>query len=178
MKKIKLVLVVISLMLSVLDYAQNRTVSGNVISTDDGLPVIGASVFVKGTKIGTVTDLDGNFTLAVPENATVLEVAYLSMKTKEVPVESFVKVALEPDSEMLAEVVVTGMQSMDRRLFTGSTAKVDASEAKLDGMADVSRSLEGRAAGVSVQNVSGTFGTAPKIRVRGAASSSTATGWT
>ncbi|MCQ2179276.1 MAG: SusC/RagA family TonB-linked outer membrane protein [Bacteroidales bacterium] len=171
MKKIKLVLVVISLMLSVLDYAQNRTVSGNVISTDDGLPVIGASVFVKGTKIGTVTDLDGNFTLpGVPADATTLEVAYLSMKTKEVPVESFVKVALEPDSEMLAEVVVTGMQSMDRRLFTGSTAKVDASEAKLDGMADVSRSLEGRVAGVSVQNVSGTFGTAPKIRVRGATS--------
>ena len=171
MKKIKLLLVVISLMLPILDYAQNRTVSGNVISTDDGLPVIGASVFVKGTKIGTVTDLDGNFTLnGVPASATMLEVAYLSMKTKEVPVAEFVKVALEPDTEMLAEVVVTGMQSMDRRLFTGSTAKVDASEAKLDGMADVSRSLEGRVAGVSVQNVSGTFGTAPKIRVRGATS--------
>lgn len=62
------------------------------------------------------------------------------------------------------------MQKMDRRLFTGSTAKLDAESAKIDGLTDVSRSLEGRVAGVSVQNVSGTFGTAPKIRVRGATS--------
>ena len=62
------------------------------------------------------------------------------------------------------------MQKMDRRLFTGSTAKLDAGSAKIDGLTDVSRSLEGRVAGVSVQNVSGTFGTAPKIRVRGATS--------
>ena len=59
------------------------------------------------------------------------------------------------------------MTQQDKRLFSGAATKIDASKAKLDGMADVSRSLEGRAAGVSVQNVSGTFGTAPKIRVRG-----------
>ena len=62
------------------------------------------------------------------------------------------------------------MTQQDKRLFSGAATKIDASKAKLDGMADVSRSLEGRAAGVSVQNVSGTFGTAPKIRVRGATS--------
>ena len=60
------------------------------------------------------------------------------------------------------------MQKMDKRLFSGATVKLDAEKMKIDGMADISRSLEGRAAGVSVQNVSGTFGTAPKIRVRGA----------
>ena len=59
---------------------------------------------------------------------------------------------------------------MDKRTFTGATTKIDADKAKLDGIADISRSLEGRVAGVSVQNVSGTFGTAPKIRVRGATS--------
>ena len=80
------------------------------------------------------------------------------------------KVVLEPDSKVLGEVVVTGMQKMDKRLFTGSTSKIDAAKSRLDGVADVSRSLEGRVAGVSVQNVSGTFGTAPKIRVRGATS--------
>jgi TonB-dependent SusC/RagA subfamily outer membrane receptor len=79
-------------------------------------------------------------------------------------------VTLAPDNTTLGEVVVTGMQKMDKRLFTGAASKVDASKAKLDGVADVSRSLEGRVAGVSVQNVSGTFGTAPKIRVRGATS--------
>ena len=77
---------------------------------------------------------------------------------------------MAPDSEMLEGVVVTGMQKMDKRLFTGSTAKVDGEKAKLDGVAEISRALEGRASGVSVQNVSGTFGTAPKIRVRGATS--------
>ncbi len=67
-------------------------------------------------------------------------------------------------------MVVTGLQKTDRRLFTGATDRVNAEEAKLNGVADISRSLEGRAAGVSVQNVSGTFGSAPKIRVRGATS--------
>ncbi len=77
---------------------------------------------------------------------------------------------MKPDSEILDEVVVTGMQRMDKRLFTGATTKLAADNVKLDGIAEISRALEGRAAGVSVQNVSGTFGTAPKIRVRGATS--------
>ena len=77
---------------------------------------------------------------------------------------------MKPDAEVLEEVVVTGMQKMDKRLFTGAAIKLDAEGVKLNGMADISRGLEGRAAGVSVQNVSGTFGTAPKIRVRGATS--------
>ena len=77
---------------------------------------------------------------------------------------------LVPSLTNLNEVVVTGMTKVDRRLFTGAATKVDAQDARIGGMADISRSLEGRAAGVSVQNVSGTFGTAPKIRVRGATS--------
>jgi len=172
MKNIKLLFLsaVLSL-LSLVASAQVTTVQGVVISTEDGQPIPGAAVFVKGTTVGTVTDLDGNFTLkGVPASATLLEVSFLSMKTQEVPVKAYVKVALEPDTEQLAEAVVTGMQVMDKRLFTGAATKIDASGAKLDGVADISRSLEGRAAGVSVQNVSGTFGTAPKIRVRGATS--------
>ena len=77
---------------------------------------------------------------------------------------------MKPDAEVLEEVVVTGMQKMDKRLFTGATQQLTADNVKLDGLPDISRGLEGRAAGVSVQNVSGTFGTAPKIRVRGATS--------
>lgn len=64
----------------------------------------------------------------------------------------------------LNEVVVTGMSKMDRRTFTGATDQLKADETMISGMNDISRSLEGRSAGVSVQNVSGTFGTAPKIR--------------
>ncbi|MCE9011958.1 SusC/RagA family TonB-linked outer membrane protein, partial [Bacteroides faecis] len=95
----------------------------------------------------------------------------IGMKTQEVPIKTgTIKIVLTPDSEVLEEVVVTGMQKMDKRLFTGAATKLDAEGVKLNGMADISRGLEGRAAGVSVQNVSGTFGTAPKIRVRGATS--------
>lgn len=171
MKKVRLFFTVVSLLLAaVAGYAQ-QTVKGNVIAEEDGLPIPGASVFVKGsTKIGTVTDLDGNFTLSVPASAKTLVVSFMGMLDQEVAVQPVVKVALKSDSEMLEQVVVTGMQKMDRRLFTGAASKISADDAKLDGMADISRSLEGRVAGVSVQNVTGTFGTAPKIRVRGATS--------
>ena len=145
-------------------------VSGTVISADDNEPIIGASVLISGraaTK-GTVTDVDGNFKLNVP-NGTKLVFSYVGMKSQTVLASAHMKVVLHPEAQ-LQEVVVTGLQKTDRRLFTGATDRVNAEEAKLNGVADISRSLEGRAAGVSVQNVSGTFGSAPKIRVRGATS--------
>lgn len=145
-------------------------VSGTVISQDDGEPIIGASVIVAGGKagMGTVTDIDGKFKLNVPEG-TKLQISYVGMQNQIVPAKANMKVVLKPEAQ-LQEVVVTGLQRTDRRLFTGATDKVNAEEAKLNGVADISRSLEGRAAGVSVQNVSGTFGSAPKIRIRGATS--------
>ena len=151
--------------------AQTQKVTGVVISEEDGQPVIGASVLVKGTQIGAITGVDGDFTLLnVPSSAKTLRVSYVGMQTLEVAIKPHVKVTLKADSEVLDEVVVTGMQKMDKRLFTGAATKLAADNVKLDGIAEISRALEGRAAGVSVQNVSGTFGTAPKIRVRGATS--------
>ena len=151
--------------------AQTRTVKGNVVD-EAGIPVIGAFVTVEGaSNIGTLTDLDGNFNLAkVPANAKNLIVSFMGYADAKVPVQDFVRVVLQEDANVLESAVVTGMTQMDRRLFSGSAVKVDADEAKISGMADISRSLEGRVAGVSVQNVSGTFGTAPKIRVRGSTS--------
>lgn len=143
-------------------------VSGTVISAEDNQPIIGASVLVQGQRSGTVTDVDGKFTISVPSGKNIT-ISYIGMGTQTVTPKNGMTVTLRSSAE-LQEVVVTGMQKTDRRLFTGSTTKVDADKAKLDGVADISRSLEGRAAGVSVQNVSGTFGTAPKIRVRGATS--------
>lgn len=169
-KKARLFFAILGFVLTMLPAFAQQTVKGTVIAEDDGMPIIGASVFVTGTKTGTVTDLDGKFSLSVPSSAKTLEVSFMGYETKVVDVAPTVNVSLKPDSEMLEEVVVTGMQKMDKRLFTGSTTRVSAEEAKLAGVADISRSLEGRAAGVSVQNVSGTFGTAPKIRVRGATS--------
>ena len=149
-------------------FAQNK-VTGTVVSQDDGYPVIGATVMVQGSKTGTTTDIDGKFTLSVPAGKKLV-ISYVGMKSQTVAAKSGMKVSLSSDAQVVSEVVVTGMQKVDKRLFTGATTKIDASNAKIDGMADISRSLEGRAAGVSVQNVSGTFGTAPKIRVRGATS--------
>lgn len=101
----------------------------------------------------------------------MIVVSYIGMNTVEVsPGNGDLKISMTPSSQQLEEVVVTGMQKMDKRLFTGATTQISASKARIDGLADISRSLEGRVAGVSVQNVSGTFGTAPKIRVRGATS--------
>ena len=145
-----------------------QAVKGSVVD-ESGEPVIGASVMIKGTNQGIATDIDGNFTLNNAEGKQI-EISYIGYDKVTMKAKNGMKVQLKPNSTSLDEVVVTGMQKMDKRLFTGATTKVDASKAKLDGVADISRSLEGRAAGVSVQNVSGTFGTAPKIRVRGATS--------
>ena len=151
--------------------AQNLTVTGVVTDSSTGEPIPFASIQVKGTRTGGSTDADGRYSMQVASNGSLV-FSSIGYKPAEMQVkgQSIINAALQPDAEALEGVVVTGMQQMDRRLFTGSTAKVDAASAKLDGMADVSRSLEGRVAGVSVQNVSGTFGTAPKIRVRGATS--------
>lgn len=169
-KRLSLVLACFFLSLGI-TMAQTN-VSGVVISGDDGEPVIGASVMIKGTKTGGVTDIDGRFSISSPQSNPTLVISYVGMKTQQVKGGQNIKVTLQPDDDgqRMDEVVVTGIQKMDKRLFTGATTKVSADDAKLDGVADVTRALEGRAAGVSVQNVSSTFGTAPKIRVRGATS--------
>lgn len=149
--------------------AQSVKVSGIVVD-EQGESVVGASIQIKGTSTGTITDIDGNFQLTVSSSKAVLIVSFVGYQTQEVKAESKLKITLREDAQMLEGVVITGMQKMDKRLFTGATTKLDASKTKLDGIADMSRALEGRAAGVSVQNVSGTFGSAPKIRVRGATS--------
>lgn len=150
--------------------AQDSGIEGIVVDAESNEPVIGASVLVKGTTDkGTVTDFEGKFTLNV-EEGTELRISSVGMKTVEVKAKHKMTVRMESDTEVLQEVVVTGMQRIDKRLFTGASSQLSGADVKIDGLSDVSRSLEGRAAGVSVQNVSGTFGTAPKIRVRGATS--------
>jgi TonB-linked SusC/RagA family outer membrane protein len=159
--------------ISAASFAQNIQVSGTVISGEDNEPIIGASVTVKGnTSIGAATDLDGKFTLNVPQSSKTLVISYIGMKTQEVPVKERVDIVLRPDEQMLGEVVVinNGYQKIDRRLFTGSASQLDAATANIEGIADVSKSLQGRVAGVNVQSVSGTFGAAPKLQVRGATS--------
>ena len=161
----------ISLFVAITSSAQNISVTGVVTDASTGEPIPFAFCQVKGSTKGSSSDADGRYSIPVPSDGTII-FSSMGYEQKEVAVKgkTTINVALTPDSQLLEGVVVTGMQKMDRRLFTGSTAKLDAESAKIDGLTDVSRSLEGRVAGVSVQNVSGTFGTAPKIRVRGATS--------
>ena len=166
MKKIYCLLVAMTFVLCA---AAQTKVVGTVLE-DSGIGAIGASVVAEGTTVGTVTDFDGYFELTVPAGVKNIVISYVGYKTITTPVKPEIKVTLVSDAEQLEEVVVTGMVKQDKRLFTGATTKLEADETMLSGVADISRSLEGRAAGVSVQNVSGTFGTAPKIRVRGATS--------
>ena len=171
MKKSRFFLAVISLFVAITSSAQNISVTGVVTDASTGEPIPFAFCQVKGSTKGSSSDADGRYSIPVPSDGTII-FSSMGYEQKEVAVKgkAIINVALTPDSQLLEGVVVTGMQKMDRRLFTGSTAKLDAESAKIDGLTDVSRSLEGRVAGVSVQNVSGTFGTAPKIRVRGATS--------
>jgi TonB-linked SusC/RagA family outer membrane protein len=151
---------------------QQNQIKGQVRSTDGG-PLAGASILVKGTNIGATANADGEFTINADANATLI-VRYIGYKTKEVEVSGRKNIVIQLESESKSldavNVVATGYQNIDRKLFTGSTSKINAKDAERSGVPDVSRMLEGQAAGVSVQNVSGTFGAAPKIRVRGATS--------
>ena len=145
-------------------------ISGTVIAAEDGEPVINATVTVAGTKNRTVTNVDGKFTLNVSTANPTLTISMVGMKAKTLKVKNGMTIRLEDENRQMNEVVVTGVYSMDKRLSTGAAATVKADDIKLSGITDVSRSLEGRVAGVQVTNVSGTFGAAPKIRVRGATS--------
>ena len=151
-------------------FAQAKQVRGSVVD-ENGAAVIGASVIVKGTTIGVSTDQQGFFVMNnVPAKSEELQISYLGYVTQDVKIRPNMQITLVPDEQTIESVVVTGMTKTDKRLFTGAADRLSAEDVKLSGMADISRGLEGRSAGVSVQNVSGTFGTAPKIRVRGATS--------
>lgn len=154
---------------------QNKKKITGIIKDDQNLPLPGVSVVIKGTNTGVSTDFDGKYSIEVPTNGTVLLFSFIGMIPQEVLItnQTELNVTLKTSSEQLNEITVVvsnGYQKIDRRLFTGAATKIDAGKAKVDGIVDVGRMLEGKVAGVSVQNVSGTFGAAPKIRVRGASS--------
>ncbi|MBE9598960.1 SusC/RagA family TonB-linked outer membrane protein [Pedobacter sp. MC2016-24] len=147
-------------------------VKGHVTSTKDKESLPGVSVKEKGVANGVSTNGDGFYQIKVREGATLVFSA-IGYKTREVAVSgrTSIDVSLDDDVSQLKEVMIsTGYQNISKKLFTGSAVTLSGADAKRDGIADVSRMLEGRVAGVSVQNVSGTFGAAPKIRVRGATS--------
>jgi len=167
-RKVSLVLAVLFLYIGTA--MAQTTVSGTVFSADDNEPLMGVNILVEGTKTKTITDLDGKFTLKDIKSNAVLVVSMIGMRTEKVKAKNGMRILMQNAETQMTEVVVNGQQQIDKRLFTGAATTVSADKIKLSGMADVSRSLEGRVAGVQVTNVSGTFGASPKIRVRGATS--------
>lgn len=152
--------------------AQTRSIKGKVSNTD-GSPLQNVSVTVKGTKIGTSTSGTGEFSLSnIPEVSTLV-FSYVGFQTEQEklsPGQAAVILKMRKDITNLQDVIVTGFQRIDRKKFTGASVSLKADDVKIEGVIDLSRMLEGRAAGVAIQNVSGTFGAAPKIRIRGATS--------
>lgn len=147
--------------------AQTTKVTGTVISADDDGPVIGASIVVAGTTIGTVTDYNGVFTLDVPANAKKLIVSYIGMKSVEVTVKPVIAVVLESDSQNLEEVVVVGYGTQKKKDVTSSIAKVSGGDLSNLAAASFDTQLAGRAAGVQVSTPSGVLGSGPQFKVRG-----------
>ena len=149
--------------------AQDFTVRGQVTSAQNSESLPGVNVAVKGTTRGTITDIDGNYQVSVPSASDTLIFSFIGYVPLEVAIgnQSSLNVELREDVQELGEVVVTGFQEVERKLFTGAAEMVEMENIRQPGMVDASRMLEGQVAGVSVDNVSGTFGTAPRIRIRG-----------
>ncbi|MGL4582125.1 MAG: carboxypeptidase-like regulatory domain-containing protein, partial [Flavobacterium sp.] len=175
MKKGLLKFFVFSLALTVSGsvYAQEKVIKGRVVASDDGSSLPGATIFVKGSKEAVQTDIDGNYSIKVNGKDAVLVFEFMGFNSteKKVGEQVVLNVSLAESAEMIDEVVInTGYQTITKRKEAGAVSRIEAKDLKVDGVADVSRMIEGKVAGVTIQNPSGTFGAAPKITIRGASS--------
>lgn len=151
--------------------AQKTNVSGVVVSAEDGQPVIGASVIVKGTTIGTVTDFDGKFSLEVPDGQKTLQISYVGMVQQEVAVRPNVSVRLVSDTQNLDEVVVTAQGLTRKEKSLGySTQQVKADELVQVRTTDLNNALVGKVSGVQFVGSSGATFDEGTIVLRGATS--------
>lgn len=145
-----------------------------VVVSEKKEPLPGVTVLVKGSSRGTTTNAKGEFEIHKVAGDAVLVFNFTGFKMEEIHAGEFksgaITITLKEKPTRLQEVVVTGFQSIDKSKFSGAATRLKAEDVKIDGITDVSRMLEGRVAGVAIQNVSGTFGAAPKVRVRGATS--------
>ncbi|MCU0450630.1 MAG: TonB-dependent receptor [Bernardetiaceae bacterium] len=153
-------------------FAQTRAVSGKVTAADDGSPLPGVSVLIKGTTTGTTTDVNGAYRLAsVPDQATLV-FSYVGFTKLEIPVgnQSELNISLKSDEKLLSEVVVVGYGTQDRREVTGAVSSVMGKEVKNLPLLGVDQAMQGRAAGVFVTQNSGTPGGGIAVRIRGSGS--------
>lgn len=151
--------------------AQTRQISGKVADAS-GNPVPNASVFIKGTNSGTTTNMDGQFSLTVPNNARALIITSVGQKRQEVSIvgRNSIEVSLESDNQSLDEVVITGYQAQRKREVTTAIARVGGEEIRNLPLQSFDRAIQGRAAGVDIRSNNGIPGGAVNVRIRGVGS--------
>lgn len=147
--------------------AQSKSLSGKVLSAEDGQPVIGASVMVKGTTTGTITGVDGGFTLSIPGSAKTLVISYVGMKTMEVEAKSGMIVKLESDALAIDEVVVVAYGTQSTRKVASSISTVKGDAMKDASNTSLDQALQGRTSGVQITSPAGVVGQPPIVRIRG-----------
>ena len=164
-------------------FAASRQVQGVVISSEDNMPLIGASVYIKAedlskdgnspTITGVITDIDGKFNISVPEGVTRLFCSYVGHEVQElklVPGKDQYEITLFPSAQMLDAVVVTGYQTVERRKLTAAVGKLNISDETIGAVKSIDQALAGQIAGLSVTSTSGAPGAPTKIRIRGTSS--------
>jgi len=164
-------------------FAASRQVQGVVISSEDNMPLIGASVYIKAedlskdgnspTITGVITDIDGKFNISVPEGVTRLFCSYVGHEVQElklVPGKDQYEITLFPSAQMLDAVVVTGYQTVERRKLTAAVGKLNISDETIGAVKSIDKALAGQIAGLSVTSTSGAPGAPAKIRIRGTSS--------
>lgn len=147
--------------------AQTRRVTGTVVSAEDNEPIIGASVMVKGTTVGTVTDVNGAFSLEVPASAKTLTFSFVGMVGKDLPIQNIMHVVLNTAMTELDEVMVVAYGTAKKSSFTGSAANIKAEKLENLQAASLTKALEGAAPGIQVTGSTGMPGDNAKIQIRG-----------
>ena len=150
--------------------AQNVQITGTVTSSEDGQPLPGASVSVKGTNVGTTSDAQGKYTLTVPSDAKTLEISFVGLKTQEVEIggKSVIDVSMAPETTALNEVVVTalGIKRSEKSLGYSATT-VSSDEVTKGETPSIANALQGKIAGVTISSGSGAPGASTKVIIRG-----------
>jgi len=151
--------------------AQTRELTGRV-TEENGSPLPGVSILIKGTTTGTATDTDGRYSIAVPGNNAVLVFSFIGYTTREVPAgnQTSLNVSLAPDAKALEEVVVVGYGTQRAEAVTGSVASIKGDELREVPSANISQALQGRLPGVEFSQSSSQPGAGMQIRIRGARS--------
>jgi len=171
MRKV-LLLGLMILMGSAIAFAQSRVITGTVISNEDNLGVPGATVLVKGTTIGTATDLDGKYSINVPAGSSVLVFSFVGLRPQEVNIgnRTTVDISMEPDIQALAEYVITSFGDQSKREATGAISSVKGEIFANLPVQSFDRAMQGRIAGVQVTSTSGQPGGTLNVRIRGVGS--------